>query len=344
MGAREDAIVRKGLELGFSNVGFAAVRDYPEYLEEARSRSGYGIFADADDALITRLSQTKTLNPWAKSIVCATLGFSSIDYPHTLLRSVARIYQARVYSPQPGTVHAFQVNALADFLEEQGMRVERNQFCVPQRVACAEAGITTFGNNNFAYTEQDGSFVVLVTFLVDAELEPTGSGAPANGCPEGCTRCMDACPTGAIMGPQQLDMDRCILFNNQRFEPGAQEEIWADMGERIHGCDVCQQVCPRNHQVLANAAEKDPFLELLAEEFDLEKVLVLDDAYYNAVVRPIMYNYIKDRDIFRRNAAVALGNTGDAQHLPALRQAREATDNPHVLKAIDWAITRLEEM
>ena len=341
MGSREDAIVRKGLELGFSNVGFAAVRDYPEYLEEARSRPNYGIFADADDALITRLSQTKTLNPWAKSIVCATLGFSSTDYPEALLRSVARIYQARVYSPQPGTVHAFQLDAFADFLEEQGMRVERNQFCVPQRIACAEAGIVTFGNNNFAYTKQDGSFVVLVTFLVDAELAPTGTGTPANGCPAGCTRCIDACPTGAIIGPQRLDLDRCILFNNQRFEPGAQEEIWADRGERIHGCDVCQEVCPRTHHALANASDTDPFLELLAQEFDLEKVLVLDDAYYDAVVQPIMYNYIKDRDIFRRNAAVALGNTGDRAHLPALRKARETTDNPHVLKAIDWAIDRL---
>lgn len=342
MGNLEDRIRRKGLELGFTNVGFAVARDYPEYLEEARSRPNYGIFADADDSLLARLSNAKTLNPWAKSVVCATLGFSSVDYPERLLRSVARIYQARVYSPQPGTVHAFQMDALADFLEEQGMRVERNQFCVPQRIACAEAGVVTFGNNNFAYTEQDGSFVVLVTFLVDAELEPSGTGAPVNGCPERCTRCMDACPTGAIIGPRQLDLDRCILFNNQRFAPGAQEEIWADMGERIHGCDVCQEVCPRNHRALAAGAEKDPFLGLLAQEFDLEKVLVLDDAYYDAVVQPIMYNYIKDRDIFRRNAAVALGNTGDAGHLPALRQAREVTESPDVLKAIDWAIGRLE--
>lgn len=346
MGSIEEQIERKGLELGFSNVGFAAVRDYPEYLERARCRPNYGIFADADDALLVRLSKTKTLNPWARSVVCATLGFASIDYPAALRRSVARAYLARAYSPQPGTVHAFQMEELASFLEGLGMRVERDQFRMPQRLVCAEAGITTYGNNNFAYTEQDGSFIILVTFLVDRELEPTGPGAfgAENGCPEGCDLCVRACPTGAMAAPCELDLARCILFNNQRFAPGAQEGIWASMGERIHGCDACQEVCPRNRDVLAAARAKDPFLEALAEEFDLERVLALDEAYYDSVVRPIMYNYIKDLDIFRRNAAVALGNTGDAAHLPALRRARDACGNPDVLKAIDWAIGRLEEV
>ncbi len=64
----ENQIVRKGLELGFSNVGFAALRDYPEYLEEVRSCPSYEVFAEADDALITRLSRAKALNPWASSI------------------------------------------------------------------------------------------------------------------------------------------------------------------------------------------------------------------------------------------------------------------------------------
>lgn len=341
MACIEDRIKRKGLELGFSNVGFAVLRDYPEYIEEARTRANYEIFAEAEDSLLARLSKAKTLNPWAKSIVCATLGFSHIDYPDKLLASVARTYLARVYSPQPGTVHAFQLEELASFLESLGMRVERNQFCVPQRIACAEAGIVTLGNNNFAYSKQDGSFVILVTFLVDEELRPSGNDV-RNGCPEGCSICMKACPTGAITGPRDLDLDRCILFNNQRFKPGAQEKIWNDMGARIHGCDVCQAVCPRNKKALEQAVVKDPFLELLSDEFDLEKVLLLSDGYYDEVVRPIMYNYIKDLDIFRRNAAIVLGNSGDPTHLGALYQARELFDNEDLLNAIDWAIDRLE--
>lgn len=113
------------------------------------------------------------------------------------------------------------------------------------------------------------------------------------------------------------------------------------MGVRIHGCDVCQTVCPRNRKALEKAVVKDPFLELLDDEFDLEKILFLDDAYYDETVRPIMYNYIKDPNIFRRNAAVALGNTGDPGHIDALRKARDLFDDEDLLKAIDWAIDRL---
>lgn len=340
MQTAEEKIVRKGLELGFSNIGFAELRDYPEYLQQARGRNNYEIFAAADDSLLARLANAKTLNPWAQSVVCAAIGFSSVDYPERLLESIGRAYLARVYTPLPGTVHAFRIEELAKLLESFGMRVDRNQFSVPQRLVCAEAGIVTLGNNNFAYTEQDGSFVILVTFLVDARLEPSGTEV-RNACPEGCMLCADACPTGAIAGPCDLDLDRCILFNNQRFAPGAQEEIWEAMGRRIHGCDACQIACPRNKAVLENATSKDPFLELIEGEFGLEKVLFMDENYYGETIRPIMYNYIKDHNVFRRNAAIALGNSGDANHLPVLRKARESFENPDVLKAVNWAIARL---
>lgn len=339
----EDRIKRTGLELGFTHVGIAAVHDYEDYEREVLSRPDYAPFTSTETSLLRRIAHPKTLHPDAQSVICATLGFGNIAYPDSLTSSVARTYLSRTYSPPANTQHGAQIEAFACALEGMGLAIDRNQFNLPQRLACAEAGVVTLGCNNFAYTPEDGSFIILVTFLTTAKLEcdePTWQCE----CPDNCNLCIQACPTQAIAAARRLLLDRCILFNNQRFEPGAQEGIWEEMGLRIHGCDECQLVCPRNHAVLAAPKRRDAFLDLLGEEFDLEKILALDNAYYDAVVHPIMYNYIKDNDIFRRNAAIALGNTGDPAHLPALRSALDATDREPVRKAIVWAIERLEKV
>ena len=67
----------------------------------------------------------------------------------------------------------------------------------------------------------------------------------------------------------------------------------------------------------------DPYLDWLDDHFSLEEMLFCDDAYYRACIRPTMFNYIRDLDIFRQNAAIAMGNSADASYLPALRRAAE---------------------
>lgn len=336
----EDKIKRIGLELSFTHVGIAPLHDYGDYEHEVLNRPDYQVFAATPDSLLRRLARAKALRPEANSVVCATLGFGRVFYPDALARSVARAYLSRTYMPPAGMRHGAQIEAFARALENLGLTVDRDQFAVPQRLACAEAGIVTLGRNNFAYTPEDGSFNILVTFLVDARLECDEPTLRCD-CPEGCSACMRACPTQGIAEPRRLLLDRCLLFNHQRYEPGMQEGAWDSMGLRIHGCDECQLACPRNQEVLRGSCERDAFLEQLSADFDLEKILVLDEDYYEAVVRPIMYNYIKDFDLFRRNAAVALGNTEDPAHLSALERALEATNNEEVLKAVAWAIGKL---
>jgi epoxyqueuosine reductase len=144
-----------------------------------------------------------------------------------------------------------------------------------------------------------------------------------------------------------MDPQRCIAYNSfwrQDGVPGSAgsipPEIREKMGDWIHGCDLCQEACPRNRKRLKASLPADPFLERIAREFDLEKLLELSDPFYRRCVEPLMFNYIKEKKYFRRNAAVAMGNSGDGAFVPALSRALgdpEALVRGHAA----WALGRL---
>ena len=191
-----------------------------------------------------------------------------------------------------------------------------------------------------------GSFILLSSIVVDKELECDTSTYDIK-CPRDCTACMDACPTGAIYEPLKLDPRRCLAFNAWWTQDGRPcvtsfipFQIREKMGERVHGCDVCQEACPRNSAKLKAKLPEDPFLIQLAEEFSFPKMLEMSDHFYEKTVRPIMYNYINDKKYFQRNAAIALGNTGNPDHIPALNRAME--DPEELVRGYAaWALGRI---
>ncbi len=271
-----------------------------------------------------------------KSIIGLVWDFSKVDYPERLANSFGRAYLSQSYLPKSDMIHGARLQLFVDYLEELGLKVAKDLH-MPERYACAKAGIVTYGNNNFAYAEGCGSFIILRAFLVDAELEYDESTVRCD-CPPGCHACIDACPTGALYEKKKLKPQKCFLYNH--FGGKYRPEVREQAGSKIHGCDECQAACPRNKAVLENANLKSPFLETLAEEFDLEKVLLMDQAYYESVIYPIAYNYIRKKEMFQRNAAVALGNTGDEKYVPSLIKALKE-ENSMVQGCAAWALGKI---
>lgn len=114
-------------------------------------------------------------------------------------------------------------------------------------------------------------------------------------------------------------------------------DMRAHMDGMVHGCDLCQEACPRNQAKVKAKYPDDEFLRRIGRDFDLVRLLHLDDEFYRTRVRPIMYNYVVEKRFFQRNAAVALGNTKDPAFLPELRKELSHQDET-VREHVVWAM------
>jgi epoxyqueuosine reductase len=206
-----------------------------------------------------------------------------------------------------------------------------------ERDFARRAGLGWIGKNTMLLNKRLGSYFFLGALLLDLELRPDPP-HQASHCGT-CTACLDACPTGAFVGPGLLDARRCISYLTIELRGSVPEELRPGLGDWLFGCDVCQEVCPWNRKA-PTAAEPvlRPNEELAA--LDLVEVLGLDAAEFwerfrgTALLRP-------GRAGLLRTAALVLGNQGDASALPALRRALHDPE-PVVREAAGWAIARIE--
>ncbi|NLW78145.1 MAG: epoxyqueuosine reductase [Ruminococcaceae bacterium] len=335
------AIKEYGLSLGFTDVGITSIGSLAGYLEEVYARGDkYSVF---HKILSEPVEQTM---PWAKSVVVTVLDYFTADAPEALREMIGKLYLARCYTPPPGTLAHARLQLMQDFLAGQGYAVKIGGFNIPARWVAARAGVANIGRNTFAYADGAGSYIVIDTFVVDAELDydtPT----TANRCPPNCTACIDACPTKALYAPFKLDPARCIGFSNWMRRDGMPtlsahipEELRAGIGCKIHGCDICQDACPRNQKKLRQPKPADRYLAQLAPGLTLPAILNMSDETYTKRIKPIMYNYIRDKRYFMRNAAVAMGNAHNAGYVPALETALQ---NPDALvrEYAAWALGQI---
>lgn len=334
-----------GYSLGYSKVGICSAEGFPDYVKEVESRGDEFDILNFTTTNPLKDAMPKTKMPDAKSVIVLVWDYYQMEYPESLKAIMGKAYLSRSYGPQSGSIAHARLELMKKYLQENGCKVDAS-IGLPARWAGAAAGVTTFGRNNFAYAEGCGSYIIIYTIVIDKELEydtPTME-CP---CPPGCHACIDACPMGAIYAPFHLNPKKCISFNNWMTQEGKgtthiPEEIREKMGCHIHGCDICQDVCPRNQAKLKEPKKMDPYTAELAKDITLPALLHMDEAFYESRVKPIMYNYIRGIRYFRRNAAIAMGNLGEEAFLPELAKAKDDPDDM-VREAVTWAMQKINE-
>lgn len=203
------------------------------------------------------------------------------------------------------------------------------------RAVAARAGVGWFGKNCALIAPPHGSWVFLGEVLTTAEIEPD---RPLNKDCGRCRLCIDACPTGALSGPFQFNASRCLSQISQNREP-IPLEFRRAMGDRIFGCDICQDVCPHNHA--ARPIDHPEFRPLpdLGERIDLARVLRMTRGEFRRWFGPSSAAW-RGKTVLQRNAVVALGNSADPAALPLLVEAL-ADPRPAIRQHAAWALGAL---
>ncbi len=206
-----------------------------------------------------------------------------------------------------------------------------------ERDFAAEAGVGWHGKSTMLVDPKLGTWFFLGEILTTLELPPD---APQPARCGSCSRCITACPTGAITEAHRVDARRCISYLTIELKGSIPLEFRPLIGDRIYGCDTCLDVCPWN-RFAAESREISFAARPSTTAMQLRDFLALDDEQFRTLFRGSPIKRIKRRGLLR-NVCVALGNVGTAEDLPALERA-EADPEPLIAEHAAWAVGRIRE-
>ena len=200
------------------------------------------------------------------------------------------------------------------------------------------AGVGWIGKNTMLISRTEGSYFFLAVLLSTARLQYDVP-IERDHC-GGCKACLDACPTDAFPKPFVLDASRCISYLTIEHREAIKDELKPGIGDWVFGCDICQEVCPWNHRgALSNEREFEAVDQ--HNRLNLRSLFTMNDEQFRSVFRKTPLWRTK-RDGMLRNAAIALGNQRDRDHLPLLQSALEQSQSEMVRDACIWAIEQIE--
>jgi epoxyqueuosine reductase len=360
--ALRDQITALAQQAGFSKAGIAPIpppgepTDYPELTHfEPWVEHGHAgemeYLKRRDEANRLLRSSLRIAVPWARSVIVCAANYHA-DEPKSTDPAPANSGWIARYA---WTGNAGQATDYHDVLLrrlkqlEQSLQQAMGPFearCyvdtgpVVERIYAKYAGIGWVGKNTCIIDQQLGSWLFLGVILTGLELPPAEPiQIPADRCGS-CTRCIDACPTGALVAPYQMDATLCIAYLTIEKRGAIAEPLREQMGRQIFGCDICQDVCPWNRrapvtqdaELTARQELVNPALAWLAE---------LDADSFRGLFRKSPIQRTKLGGLLR-NVAIAMGNSGLPGYLPKLRTWAAGTD-PVLAEAAQWALQRCRQ-
>ena len=343
---------------GFDAVGVSAAEAgedggrFAGWVEAGRAGEMEWLKRRNEEGVLVR-SAVRVAIPWARSVVVCAMNYNGGE-PRSIDPAGAREGWIGRYAwsgrrdgegVQPVDYHddlLVRLRAIEAGLLE---RAECTTRCyvdtgpLVERDAAAKAGIGWVGKNTCVLREGLGSWMLLGVVVTSLPVEEAGLDMAADRCGS-CTRCLDACPTGALVAPREMDASLCIAYLTIEKKGPIPEPMRALTGRQVFGCDICQEVCPWNRKAPIALNKGLETREELVNP-DLEWLAGLDGPGFRKVFRGSPLERTGKKRL-HRNVAVAMGNSGCVDFIPRL-EGWEGGEDPVLAEAAEWALKKLRD-
>jgi epoxyqueuosine reductase len=371
----KEKLIAKAKEIGIDKIGFTTADPFTELRERLKESRERGYASGFEEPDIEKRVRPELSLPEAKTIIAIALAYPSrLKHPPKSAPGAYRgIFCRASWGEDYHNVLRRKLDQLAEYLRElvPGARTLSmvDTGALSDRAVAERAGIGWTGKNTSLITKEYGSWVYLGELLTDVYIPPD---RPATDECGGCTLCLEACPTCALVEPGRLNAQACIAYLTQT--KGFLPEVYREkIGNRLYGCDTCQTVCPKNrkihfdhHREFEPDPEKvkpllKPLLSMGNSEFKkkfghmagswrgkkpIQRNAIIALAHFRdrSAVPDLACLLAEDpRPVIRGTAAWALGKIGGEEAVDALQAAKEREKDEQVLMEIERAWNRLHQ-
>jgi len=355
--AEREWITQRAVAAGFQLAGVADVPDdttvddtrFASFVEAGHAGE-MEYLKRIDDAGEYVRGDLRRSMPWARSVIVCAVNYNaeaplSIEHADAKAGWIARYAWSGRDDGGGSDYHDVllpQLRAVEAEIKERFAGCETRCYVdtgpIVERGFAARAGVGWIGKNTCVLNQQQGSWLLLGVIVTSLELAGEAlSVAAADRCGT-CTRCIDACPTDALIGERQMDASRCIAYLTIEKKGNIDESLRPLMGRQVFGCDICQDVCPWNRKAPVAVGSALPMRGELVNPA-LDWLASLDGASFNRVFRGSPLERTRRKRVLR-NVAIAMGNSGCDDFLEQL-DVWAAGEDSVLAEAAEWAARRL---
>ncbi len=341
VGQLKEELIQYANEIGVDKIRFASADTFDSLKDRLILHESLGYLSGFEEPDIEKRTNPALLLPKAKSIVAIALAYPSKmkDAPRSTKDARRGIFCRASWGTDYHVVLKKKLDMLEEFLRSKHEDIRTKSMVdtgeLSDRAVAERAGIGFSAKNCMIITPEFGSYVYLAEMITNVPFEPDEKIEDQCGT---CNKCVDSCPTGALVNPGQLNSQRCISFLTQTkgFLP---DEFRSKIGNRLYGCDTCQTVCPINK----------------GKDFHLHPEMEPDPEIAKPLLKPLLtisnrefkekYGHVsgswRGKKPIQRNAILALAHFKDTSALPDLVELMHKDPRPVIRGTAAWAIGKI---